>query len=94
MLNQDQFNKFLGEQIAEFRKKKELTLEKLIEDAGLDMSKATLSAIENGNQKITAFQLFYIGKALNMGVNDFFQDTDFSDTAKFIPNDIKKVDNI
>lgn len=49
------------------------TVEKLAEK-GINMSRETLSKIENGNRTISAFELDAICKVLNIDINSFFEE--------------------
>lgn len=94
MLSQSQFDKILGQEIERARKKRNYTLDDLIEAAKLDISKATLSAIENGKQRVTAYQLFRISRALDRPMEKFFQNIEFSDTSKYIDEDLKTIKDL
>ena len=65
----------LGKKLQKIRKDKGYTLEKLNEVAGLGINKSTLSAIENGKQKVWPHQLFQIAKVLGVTVDNLIEDS-------------------
>lgn len=52
----------LGKRLQEYRQEKGFTLDNVVEAAGLDISRSSLSAIENGNQGISAWELYGLSK--------------------------------
>lgn len=69
MKKQEDFYKDLGKLIRKARTDAGFTLEKLNEKSGLDLSKGSFSAMENGKQQISAYQLYCIGKALHVPID-------------------------
>lgn len=63
----------LGKRLKERRGEK-FTLDQLISEARLSISRSSLSAIENGNQDISARDLYAISIVLDFTLNDFMND--------------------
>lgn len=68
MIDKDTFYTKLGERIKKARTDASLTLDMLNANSGLDLSKGSFSAMENGKQQISAYQLYCISKALNIPI--------------------------
>lgn len=60
----------LGPRIAEFRRKRGITLKNLSEKSGI--SEATLSRVENRQVSLNAYNLIKLGKILDVDISDFF----------------------
>ncbi len=71
MLNKVAKLKLLGARIKEFRKKRNMTQEKLSEK--LDISRNYLSKIENGKKTMSLDLLFEIKDILEMSGNDMLE---------------------
>ena len=71
MLNKVAKLKLLGARIKEFRKKRNMTQEKLSEK--LDISRNYLSKIENGQKTMSLDLLFEIKDILEMSGNDMLE---------------------
>jgi transcriptional regulator with XRE-family HTH domain len=69
MLKQDSFYKQLAERIRKARTDAGLTLGELNEKSGLGLSKGSFSAMENGKQQISAYQLYCISRALHIPID-------------------------
>lgn len=67
------FASALGKRLKESRGEK-YTLDQLINEARLSISRSSLSAIENGNQDISARDLYAISIVLDFSLNDFMND--------------------
>jgi len=75
MTNEQQiFYKFLGENIRNTRNIRGIILEDLIKDIGLNITKATLSSMENGKQQISSYQLFKLASILNISIDKIFDE--------------------
>ena len=89
MIDQETFYRKLGEILKKARVDAGFTLEELNEASGLGLSKGSFSAMENGKQQVSAYQLFCISKALNIPIATLIghheQKLDFPD------EDIKKI---
>ncbi len=59
--------KLLGQNIAKYRKEKQLSQEKLAEM--VDLSREYITRVENGQKNISLKKLFAIADALNVGFN-------------------------
>jgi transcriptional regulator with XRE-family HTH domain len=58
--------------------------------SGLKLSKGSFSAMENGKQQISVYQLYRISKALNVSISSLLDEEKVHDTA--IPKeDINKI---
>ncbi|MDQ1284219.1 MAG: Anaerobic benzoate catabolism transcriptional regulator [Patescibacteria group bacterium] len=88
--SQTQFYELIGEKIRHLRKNSNLKLEDLTKKSGLKLSKASLSAIENGKQQISAYQLYCLGKGFNVPVDSFFEKIKLKEEEK----DFEKIKNI
>ena len=86
------FNLKLGGRIKRARNEFGFSLEKLNEASGLNLSKGSFSAMENGRQQISAYQLFCISKALNTSIESLVGDNAVQiDVSE---EDIKKINEI
>ncbi len=70
LTKQEQFLNNLSKRIAEIRKTKGFTQERLAEEA--DMDRVALANIEAGRRRPTVITMFKLAKALKIEVNDFF----------------------
>jgi len=68
--NRDTFLYSFGYNLAELRRKKNISQEQLSFDADIDLS--TLSKIERGILNISIYNVFKISKALNIHYRDLF----------------------
>lgn len=68
----DQFNKHIGDFLRSVRREKGLTLEDVIYKSGLRVTTSSLSNIEQGRQRISAYQLFQLSEALDFSVDKLF----------------------
>ncbi|HCE49741.1 MAG TPA: hypothetical protein DEQ86_06185 [Candidatus Jacksonbacteria bacterium] len=91
MIVKKNFNSDLGKKIRTLRKGKGLTLEQFNEIANLDLSKASLSAIENGQQQISALQLHLIAQALKTSADVLLQEAIKTGVNKTKLNKLKKL---
>lgn len=73
MKNKSEFYQNLGFSINKLRTEKGLTLEQLIDIAGLEIDKSTLSIIEHGKQSISAYQLYLISNAFDIAIDKLFE---------------------
>lgn len=93
MVKQDVFYNKLGERIKKARTEADFTLEMLNEKSGLNLSKGSFSAMENGKQQISAYQLYRISKSLHVSIPALLQEED--ERENDIPEeDIKKINEI
>lgn len=69
-VTKDDFNAMLGAAIRRRRKKLGWTLQEVSKRSSLNVSKVTLSTIERGGQKLSAFQLFLLCDALSITLDD------------------------
>ena len=96
MLSREDFNLKLGKKIKEIREDRNLSLDKLGEKTGLNLDKSTLSAIENGKRRISAFQLYIVAEALNVKMADLFREFDAVESGKELASesDLDNLDKI
>lgn len=64
----------LGKRIQQLRQSKGLTLDQGVENALLSVSRSSLSAIENGNQDISARDLYALSTALGFGLSELLDE--------------------
>lgn len=64
----------LGEKLQEYRQRKNFTLDDVVREAPLSISRSSLSAIEHGDQDISARDLFAMGRLLGFNMNDLFNE--------------------
>ena len=77
-MNNNEFNKIIGNRISFLRKQKGLSLEALAYQSGI--SKGGLSEIERGMKEPRASTIFLICNTLFISLKDFF---DFDEIEKF-----------
>jgi len=70
MLEKTNFYLNLGKNIKKLREDKGYSLEEFSKNSGLDLNKSTVSAIENGKQQISAFQLYLITQAFDVDISE------------------------
>ena len=78
----------IGKKIKTIRKEKRLSQSKVVEkliQKDINMSRETLSKIENNNRSISAIELKAISEVLNMDIGDFF-DEEPDDLVTFFRN--------
>ena len=88
MLNKNNFYLILGKKIREERTKRGFSLDDFSEGSGLNLNKSTLSAIENGKQQVSAFQLYLITEALDLKISEIMRDIGVDS------NHIKELNNL
>ena len=81
-MNNNEFNKIIGNRISFLRKQKGLSLEALAYQSGI--SKGGLSEIERGIKEPRASTIFLICNTLFISLKDFF---DFDEIEKFSINE-------
>lgn len=95
MLDKASFYLNLGKKIKEERTKKGYSLDEFSRESGLNINKSTLSAIENGKQQISAFQLYLVAEALDLKITEVMKGIDTSNNVKLLnKDDTKNLDNI
>jgi len=95
MLDKASFYLNLGKKIKEERTKKGYSLDEFSRESGLNINKSTLSAIENGKQQISAFQLYLVAEALDLKITEIMKGIDTSNNVKLLnKDDTKNLDNI
>ena len=98
MLDKTNFYLNLGKNINKAREDKDYSMDKFIEVASLNMSKSTLSAIENGKQQISAFRLYSVTEALDLKLSELFKSLEAmngqSQEDLLNKNDINKLENL
>lgn len=97
MLDKTNFYLNLGKNIKKLREDKSLSLDKFSEVSGLNLNKSTLSAIENGKQQISAFQLYLIAEALDLKMENLLKGLEVMDEEKdelLTKNDINKLESL
>jgi transcriptional regulator with XRE-family HTH domain len=72
-MNENEINKYVGNKIREFRKRRNLTQKELGEKIGVKHN--TISAYENGTNSPEQSALFKIARALDIKVDDLFPST-------------------
>lgn len=70
----EEFNRHIGEFLRAERRDQSLTLEDVIQGSGLRITSSSLSNIEQGRQRISAFQLFLLSKSLRFSVDKLFSE--------------------
>jgi len=93
MIKQDSFYKKLGEKIKKARTDAGFTLESLNDQSSLSLTKGSFSAMENGKQQISAYQLYRISKALDIPLDTFVEGFE-EEKSNFPKNDTKKINEI
>lgn len=88
MLDKDNFYLNLGKKIREERNKRGFSLEEFSEGSGLNLKKSTLSAIENGKQQISAFQLYLVAEAFDLKISEIMKAIDVNN------REIKELNNL
>ncbi|HSH36110.1 MULTISPECIES: helix-turn-helix domain-containing protein [Schnuerera] len=76
----------IGKKIKTIRKEKRLSQSKVVEkliQKDINMSRETLSKIENNNRSISAIELKAISEVLNMEIGDFFDEEEPEDLVTF-----------
>lgn len=71
--------KGIGEQLKTAREKERLSQSKVVEmllEKGIDMSRETLSKIENGNRSISAIELKALCDVLDIDIDNIFEEDD------------------
>jgi transcriptional regulator with XRE-family HTH domain len=63
------FGVALGRSLQELRQKRGYTLDQIVNEARLSVSRSSLSAIENGNQDISARDLYALSTVLGFDLN-------------------------
>jgi len=98
MLDKTNFYLNLGKNINKAREEKGYSMDKFIEVANLNMSKSTLSVIENGKQQISAFQLYLVVEALDLKLSELLKSLESMDGQSqedlLNKNDISKLENL
>ncbi|MCF7819861.1 MAG: helix-turn-helix domain-containing protein [Candidatus Pacebacteria bacterium] len=95
MLDKASFYLNLGKKIKDERTKKGYSLDEFSKESGLNINKSTLSAIENGKQQISAFQLYLVAEALDLKITEVMKGIDTSNNVKLLnKDDTKNLDNI
>jgi len=98
MLDKTNFYLNLGKNIKKAREEKGYSMDKFIEVANLNMSKSTLSVIENGKQQISAFQLYLVVEALDLKLSELLKSLESMDGQSqedlLNKNDISKLENL
>ncbi|KKR21567.1 MAG: hypothetical protein UT48_C0006G0019 [Parcubacteria group bacterium GW2011_GWE2_39_37] len=98
MLDKTNFYINLGKNIKNARGEKKFSMDKFIEVANLDMSKSTLSAIENGKQQVSAFQLYLITETLDLKITELLHGLEamHGDNQEDLlnKNDLNKLENL
>jgi len=95
---QDNFYKILGAKIREERLKRleedksEYTLDKLADR--MDLTKASISAMERGEQQVSVYQLYRLGHLLNVPLENFLNDIKFSPSVQLLKNDSNDLQSI
>lgn len=81
----------IGKKIKTIRKEKRLSQSKVVEkliQKDINMSRETLSKIENNNRSISAIELKAISEVLNMEIGDFFDEEEPEDLVTFLEREI------
>ena len=76
----------IGKKIKFAREKKKLSQSKVVEklaEYDINMSRETLSKIENNSRSISAIELNAISNILDVDIRDFFQDEEDEDLVTF-----------
>ena len=76
----------IGKKIKAIREEKKLSQSKVVEKLvqyDINMSRETLSKIENNSRSISAIELNALCKVLDVDIKDFFQDEEDEDLVTF-----------
>ena len=76
----------IGKKIKDIREEKKLSQSKVVEKLvqyDINMSRETLSKIENNSRSISAIELNALCKVLDVDIKDFFQDEKDEDLVTF-----------
>ncbi len=76
----------IGKKIRALRKEKRLSQFDIVEklkELDINMSRETLSKIENNSRSISAVELKAISKVLGVDINDFFEEEEAEDMVAF-----------
>lgn len=79
-------NKYIGERIRYFRKRKNITMQEMAED--LNLTQQAISRYERGDRKTNQDILFILADYFKVSINDFFPPQNFNN-AEVIPETIK-----
>ncbi|MCX6795791.1 MAG: helix-turn-helix transcriptional regulator [Candidatus Falkowbacteria bacterium] len=78
MLDKTNFYLNLGKNIKKIREEKKYSLDEFSKVSGLNLNKSTISAIENGKQQLSVYQLYLITGALDIDIVEILGDLDAS----------------
>ena len=92
MIDRDTFYIKLGERIKKARVDAGFTLEMLNENSGLKLSKGSFSAMENGKQQVSAYQLYCIRKVLHIPIDALADNV--AKKSDIPEEDIKKINEV
>lgn len=74
IFDQNAFATILGKHLQDRRQQKKLTLDQAVSEAHLSISRSSLSAIENGNQDISAKDLYSLSMVLEFSLSDLMDE--------------------
>lgn len=74
IFDQNAFATILGKHLQDLRQQKKLTLDQAVSEARLSISRSSLSAIENGNQDISAKDLYSLSMILEFSLSDLMDE--------------------
>lgn len=74
IFDQNAFATILGKHLQDRRQQKKLTLDQAVSEARLSISRSSLSAIENGNQDISAKDLYSLSMVLEFSLSDLMDE--------------------
>lgn len=96
MINKTYFYSKIGSNINQIRKDRNLTIEQFSSETNLNLTKSTLSGIENGKQQLSLYQAFLISKNLDIPFDIIFRDVEKedSDNFKLLKPDIEQIENL
>jgi len=97
MMDKTNFYLNLGKNIKKAREEKGYSLDEFSKASGLDLNKSTLSAIENGKQQISVYQLYLITEALDLDISELLKSLVAINGDKenlLNKNDIHKLENL
>jgi len=96
MINKTYFYSKIGSNINQIRKDRNLTIEQFSSETDLNLTKSTLSGIENGKQQLSLYQAFLISKNLDIPFDTIFKDAEKEDSNNFelLQPDIKQIENL
>lgn len=96
MINKTYFYSKIGSNINQIRKDRNLTIEQFSSETDLNLTKSTLSGIENGKQQLSLYQAFLISKNLDIPFETIFKDAEKEDFNNFelLQPDIKQIENL